>query len=103
MAEEKTPQGWVELNKDARSSTIAWFSRGWTHAGGDEVLIWHGVEEYGEIHLEVPEKYEPSEDDEYVIEYMYEDELLDMMFAETLERASEKAINKIEQMNSKIE
>lgn len=80
--EDILPDGWTILESDDRSSTVAWFVRGWESPDGKEILVWHGVEHEGEIHLELPSSADPPEDTEYVIEVLKDGELQAMKFAE---------------------
>lgn len=86
------PDGWSKLDKDDRSSTVAWFVGGYEHENGVEVLIWKGVEqEDGSIIIETTnEQYERGKHT-HVIEGMKDGELEGINFAESEEQAWEEA------------
>ena len=103
------PSNWQELDSDARDSTIAWFVSGWINDEGEEVLIWQGVKEEGEYHIETHLHDEAPDEATHVIEVLKpkddadtkdssnpkDKELQEELFAETPSEAVEKALNYI--------
>lgn len=90
------PEGWTRLAEKDRSSTIAYFVGGYVGPDGDEVLIWHGVEDMGEIHLESHTGKEVPDDAEYIIEVKEENTgLVREVFAEEEQEAWNRAGQKV--------
>lgn len=68
------PEGWSELSRDDRSSTIAFFLTGFIHEDGKEVLVWQGVKEEGEWYVECHLHDEAPENATHVIEVLVPDD-----------------------------
>lgn len=103
-----TPDGWQELSADARDSTIAYFKGGAeckVEIGaadmGDEVLIWHGVEDPpDEFHLESHLGNDIPSDAEYLIEVKNKGTLVRERFAKSSEAARERANEELQRLHN---
>lgn len=67
------PDGWRELERYERHSTISHFLTGWKHEDGREVLVWEGVQVDGEYVLETHLHDEAPEDAGFIIEVLEPD------------------------------
>lgn len=89
--QEILPLGWDALYRDDRTSTVAHFVGGYEHGAGFEVLIWRGVDEIEDDEEVVV--IETSSDDytrgvhEYVVEILYNGNVVEQIFEEELEDA----------------
>lgn len=95
LTDSELPEEWNTLDKDDRSSTIAWFKGGY-EKGKDgnkgEILIWLGAEDdNGKVHIETNDEEYVKGKHKYVVEVLYGDTLVDTRYAKDIEEAYKKA------------
>lgn len=97
----KLSEEWTQLTEEDRMSTISHFVGGYEGLDGDEILIWRGVEDMGEIHLQSHTDKEVPDEAEYIIEVIEQDvglsrEAFAVEEQEAWNRAGQKVLTLIE-------